>query len=237
MMIVNEALGENGQGGGGTLGNLMDSLGIPMDGSLGYYENTIGVLSLLQQLKDAGWDNPGGTKTNFSDWKKIIKVEAITEQITILNNAAGSNNVTPEFKETNSFLYKGKSEGFRILISMKNISSVLEYAFIIGHEINHSITDYFRNDFYKAINSTPNSATSRDAYGFFQEYNSYNWEKRLGNSNILNAFDTTYSRHGPGCHAGGINWGYSQTAIDVVKNNLNNLNKAWSIFYNNNLKK
>jgi hypothetical protein len=185
-------------------------------------------LSLWQQLKKAGWADPTHTKTKFSDWEKIIKTDSISELISVLNNAGDSNNVTPDFRETNSFLYKGKSEGFRILISMRNISSVLEYAFIIGHEVTHSIFGYFRDDFYKTIKSTPNNATSRHAFSFFNEYNSYNWEMKMGNPNVVNAWDTTYSKHGPNVPLAGR----PQNAIDVVQNNLNSLNRAWSIFYN-----
>jgi len=226
----------NSSSGGGGIGGIKvtDQASIIFfQGYFGSGGSVDGIFSMLDQLIEAGWKDPLNTKANFNDWKQIITTGAISELISVLNSAAGSDNVTPDFRETNSFLYKGKSEGFRILISMRNISSVLEYAFIIGHEVTHSITNYFRDDFYKTIKSTPNNTTSRDAFSFFHEYNSYNWEMKMGNSNIRNAFDTTYSKHGPACNAGGIFFGYPQPAIDVVQSNLNNLNTAWSIFYNN----
>jgi len=191
------------------------------------------LFSMVEQLKEAGFDNPANTKANFGDWSKIIKTDAVSELVTVLNSAAGSESVIPKFKETTSFLYKGHSEGFQVLISMKNISSVLEYAFIIGHELTHSVTGYFRDDFYKSINSNSNSATSRMAFGFFDEYNSYSWEVNMGNSQYTSAWDITYKRHGPDSK-----YSYhSQSAVDIVKQNLASINNAWTNFYNNHLKR
>lgn len=68
---------------------------------------------------------------------------------------------------------------------------------------------------------------------FFDEYNSYNWEMKIGNLSIKNSFDTTYSKHGPNCYAGDMFVGYTQNAIDIVKKNLSNLDRGWLQFYNN----
>jgi len=234
-MSTNYAGNEGGGGGGGTLtiGNITGAaFGFLQDFFLN--GNSVNALfSMIDQLKAIGFKDPSNTSTTFGDWEKIIKADSISELISVLNNAEGSNNVTPDFRETTNFLFKGKSDGFQILINMKNISSVLEYAFIIGHELNHSIFGYFRDDFYKTINSNPNNGTSRSAFGFFNEYNSYNWEMKMGNKEYKSAWDITYRRHGPDSK-----YSYhSQISIDLVQQNLNSLNKAWIRFYNKNLKK
>ena len=194
-----------------------------------------GLFSVVEQLKKIGFKNPTNDKITFMDYEKIIKTDAIKELLGVYYSASGSKeDQEMNFKEVNSKLFKGRSLGSKILISPNNISNALDYFFTIGHEINHSIMDYFKDTFYETIKSTPNSKISRDAFDYYGEYNSYNWEGKLGNNpKGINALDVTYSKHGPEC----ILVGYPQPSIDVVTNNVLKLDKAWSIFYNNNQKK
>ncbi|REC50403.1 RHS repeat domain-containing protein [Chryseobacterium pennipullorum] len=190
------------------------------------------LFEFIKQLKKVGIEDPVNGKPAFTDHEKIMKTGFISDvagRLFVAGNTSADSKIF--FKETNSFLYKGKSNGFEILISMKNISSPLEYAYIIGHELNHSITHYFQETFYDTIKSNKNNRTSRDAFGYFNEYISYSWETKMGNPNISNSWDYTYRQHG--AERIPANFRYSQSSIMRVQDNLNNLMRAYMQFYNN----
>lgn len=195
------------------------------------------LFNVVEQLKKVGFEDPVNDKIIFSDYIKIIQTEAIIELLDVYYIASGSKKEQKmKFTEVNSKLFKGRSRGSEILLSSNNILNVLEYFFTIGHEINHSIMDYFRNSFYETIKSTPHSPIARAAFDYFGEYNSYSWENRLGNPEVSDVWVVTCKKHGPDRKVGDLYIGYSQPSIDVVKNNLIKLEKAWSIFYKNNSK-
>jgi len=197
-----------------------------------------GLFSVIEQLKKVGFKDPSNDKASFSDYKKIIQTDAIKELLNVYFNVSKSEEGQEvKFTQVQSSLYKGRSLGSEILISLNNISNVLDYFFTIGHEMNHSIMDYFRGNFYETLKSTSNSIITRNAFEYFGEYNSYSWENRLGNPKVLDAWAVTYSKHGPDRKVGDLYIGYPQQSIDVVKNNLFKLERAWSTFYNSNLKK
>ncbi|MCQ4142714.1 hypothetical protein, partial [Chryseobacterium sp. EO14] len=231
-----------GNGGGSSASGGMTFTGTSMIQFLqGFFGNggSVGALfSVIEQLKKAGFKDPANDKATFNDYKKIIKTDAISELLGVYYNASKTKEgYEYGFIEVKSSLFKGRADGGKMLISPKNISNVLDYFFTIGHEMNHSIMGYFRNTFYETINSTPNSPTARSAFDYFGEYNSYSWEQRLGNPDVSDAWKVTYSKHGPGLKIQDLYIGYPQQSIDVVKNNLIRLERAWSVFYNNNLKK
>lgn len=164
VMIVNTALGNDGQGGGATIGQIMDGLGFEASGNIDYLVASIGVLNLRQQLIDAGWDNPESTIAKFDDWNKIIKTDAISTLISKLYIVGGYKPGDRGLiaKETTNRFFHGKSSGFDLSLKVGKIS-VLEYGYTIGHEINHSISFYFRDRFFETISSDRNNNTARSA--------------------------------------------------------------------------
>ncbi|WP_050379275.1 DUF6443 domain-containing protein [Chryseobacterium sp. Hurlbut01] len=231
----NAYIDAGGSGGGGsgtlTIGNLT-SIGI-----LQNYFLTGGsvssLFSFVDQLEKAGLKNPANTNAKFSDWEKIIKTDEISNLISKLyivgNYQPG--NLGIQFIESSSFLFHGKSNGFKILLNASKGRSVLDYAFTIGHEINHSITFYFRDKFFETINTTKNNPTARDAFSYFSEYVSYSWESNIGNPNVQNALEYTYSKHGANNLPDIIR--YPAAAINKFIDNKNIIMKAYWNYYNN----
>ncbi|GEJ45535.1 hypothetical protein [Chryseobacterium sp. ON_d1] len=196
----------------------------------------IGALfSMVEQLKKVGWSDPVNTIASFEDWNKIIKTDEISGLISKLYSVGGykPGDRGIKFIETKNFLFHGKSNGFNILVNLSKSPSVLEYSFIIGHEVGHSITHYFRDIFFDNIKSNKNSPTARDAFSYFSEYISYSWESRIGNQNIKDPLDYTYNKHGakqiPDIFR------YPEAAINKFNNNFNIIMKAY-LNWNNSIK-
>ncbi|KPH13817.1 hypothetical protein AMQ68_09790 [Chryseobacterium sp. ERMR1:04] len=142
-----DAEGENKEGKDTTTpqGNLSFSSKMGIRFLQSYFSggNSVDYLFLfVNQLKKAAFSDPVNDKASFDNYKKIITIESISD---IMGRLLIAGNTKPDeevrFKETNSFLYNAKSNGFEILISSRNLSSVLEYAFTIGHELTHFILD------------------------------------------------------------------------------------------------
>ena len=223
---------KSGKGKNVTVGDIARSFGISL-GDLDSFIRLGAILSFREQLIRGGFDSPEKTKASFGDWKKIIKTEEIAGLIstlyTIGNYKSGERDI--KFNETDNFLFHGKSNGFDILLNLSKNTSVLEYGYIIGHEINHSITFYFRDIFFETINSNKNRPVAREAFSYFSEYISYSWEVKVGNLQIQNSLDYTYSKHGaknlPDIAR------YPESAINTFTNNINVIMKAYSNWYNN----
>jgi Predicted membrane protein len=204
-----------------------------LQGFFGSGNSVGGLFSIIEQLKTAGFYDPINTKAKFDDWKKIINTDEISRLISRLY-AVGGYKVGDKgltFTETKSFLFHGKSNGFNILLKASGDTNVLTYFFTIGHEINHSITFYFRDIFFETIKSNANNRTARDAFDYFSEYVSYSWESRIGNPNVQNPLDYTYSKHGASNLPDIVR--YPQVAIDKFINNKNIIMRAYWNFYNN----
>jgi RHS repeat-associated protein len=223
---------EKGSGGGShtTIGDMMRGLGVNPSGNMDYYQAVLGVLSLRQQLIDAKLDP--GSKAKFSDWEKIIKIGVIQDLISKLYKIGGykSGDRGLIFKETTNKFFHGKSNGFDILIKTPN-KDVLDYAFTIGHEIDHSITFYFRDTFFEAIHSNVNNGTARGAFDYFTEYVSYSWEASVGNPDIQDPLTYTYNKHG----ASNVPelFRHPKENIEKFKSNQNIIMKAYWKWYNN----
>ena len=225
--------GSSGGGGGSstTIGDIMKGFGIEL-GNLDSFMQMSAVLNFRQQLINAGFKNPESILANFNDWNKIIKTEAISTLISKLYKAGGykAGDKGISFTETTNSFFHGKSSGFDLLLKSGKLS-VLEYAFTIGHEINHSITFYFRDTFFETIHSNRNNNTARGAFDYFSEYVSYSWEATAGNSKIQDPLEYTYSKHG----ASNIPdlFRYPETVINKFNDNKNTIMKAYWNWYNN----
>ncbi|MCS4300656.1 RHS repeat-associated protein [Chryseobacterium sp. BIGb0232] len=187
-----------------------------------------GLFSLVEQLKNAGFKDPANTKAKFEDASKISKISAISDLVSILNYVAkqpiGSNVF---FEKTNSWMIDGQSRGYKILLNVDNIDSILELAYVIGHETNHSITDYFRSTFYETVGS--NGPMGRNALGYFTELISYSWEEKWGNTRKnMSASDYTYYMHGPNSPSELLR--HNQNEVDLINKNMKTLLNLYNKF-------
>jgi len=189
-----------------------------------------GFNSLRDQMINAGIDKPESIKASFSDANKLLNAGVFGNLNNILNYVAKQKEGSKVFfEETNRDDIIGKSEGYRILLNMSKINNVLFLGYVIGHEMVHSITDYFSTSFYEIVGSKGKIASN--AFGYFSEYVSYSWEEVMGNSAISpNAKDYTYRVHGPNAKQAKAR--YEQVSIDMVNNNLIQLLRMYNKFVN-----
>ena len=220
-----------GGGGGSSTGGMTFTGTSTIQFLQGFFGNggSVGALfSFIEQLKNAGFKDPANTKPKFEDASKISKISAISDLVSILNYVAkqpAESNIF--FEKTNNWMVDGQSQGYKILLNVGNIDSVLELAYVIGHETNHSITDYFRNIFYETVGSK--GPMGRNALGYFTELISYSWEEKWGNTRRnMNASDYTYYMHGPNSPSELLR--HSQNEVDLVKKNMKTLLNLYNKF-------
>jgi len=80
--------------------------------------SAVGLLSIVQQLKNAGFKDPVNTKAKFDD--------ALKDLVSILNYIA-KQPVTSNiyFEKTTNWLIDGQSMGYKILLNMNNIKKCI----------------------------------------------------------------------------------------------------------------
>lgn len=225
IMIMNSALGNDGEGGGSstTIGNIMKGFGVEL-GSLDSFMQMSFVLNLRQQLINAAMDPDA--KANFNDWNEIIKTEAISTLISKLYKVGGykQGDRGINFKETTSIFFHGKSSGFDLLVKSGKLS-ILEYAFTIGHEMTHSFTDlHFQNSFYNIYSDRDGRYMRNQTYTFFKEVIGIGWEinhgiTRYGNLNDINAVRKYYNQ-------------IDVRAMDKIQPYIRLLQSEWQKVYN-----
>ncbi|KFF20869.1 hypothetical protein IW22_11165 [Chryseobacterium sp. JM1] len=219
-------------GGGSTSGLSFTSLSgiIFAQAYFGNAGSVSSLFSMVDQLKQAGFDDPANTKAKYEQAPKLLSVGLLSDLNSILNVVAKQNpKASVFFKETKRRDIVAKAEGYRILLNMDNISNVLEFSYAIGHEINHSITYYFLPQFYEVIGRKGRNESN--AFGYFSEFISYSWDEKWGNPKISNAKDYLYRVHGP--EAKNVKARYEQISIDIVNNNIGNLIQGYNVFINN----
>lgn len=227
-LIAMRTAGGSGGGGSSTMiGDLMRSVGITL-GSLESFMQMNVVLSLRQQLVEAGFKNPEITAAKFEDALKMLSVKEISRLGDVLNHVANQEKGSKVyFKETKISAIKGKSNGYEILLNIKNIKNILELGYIVGHEIGHSIDFYFRPTFFEIVGS--HGRIANNAFSYFSEYMSYSWEEKWGSTSISpNAKSYTYRVHGPDSPLEDAR--YPQQSIDLVNSNLNTIMKYYNKF-------
>lgn len=133
-----------------------------------------GFNSLRQELISAGWDNPEKTKANFGNYVDLIM------KVPTLNNLYDLTEA--KFKKVESKLTDGHVPPFssNVEISMNNIDNILEYAYVIGHELNHVVDNIY--NWKPFLQIVPHTGQTANAFTIFSEYRSYSWEKKLGNN-------------------------------------------------------
>src|SRR5690606_26600502 len=170
-----------------------------MDGADAHYNNGTYTPSsqggLFLELLAIGYNDPAGTTPTGADVDKVSTLPSIQNLVGLLNSVANVSGKSVTFMCTDIIGLKGYSRGFVIDLNLKNIDSILELAFVMGHEINHSITAYFKSNYQKFFNST--GPLTENSFGYFSEYISYSWEHRMGNAKIINTWDYVYNIHGP----------------------------------------
>ncbi|NML56722.1 hypothetical protein HHL20_05135 [Chryseobacterium sp. RJ-7-14] len=220
VMIVNTALGNDGQGGGATIGQIMDSLGFEASGSIDYFAASIGVLNLKQQLVDAGWDNPERKTAEFNDWTKLVdKVPMLSNLYAISKN--------PTFNEVKNCpsCPQGEEKGSLIDINMLKISNILTYGYTIGHEVVHAFVQLNSSSFMEAMGRR--SSISSRGLQFYKEYASYSWEISVGNLNIKDVWQYSVDNYGPKAKRPQ----YFDSEIQFIQERKTNLNSVFNKLY------
>ncbi|WP_312177616.1 hypothetical protein, partial [Chryseobacterium sp.] len=217
------AVNQNSGGGSFTVGELAQKVGITL-GSLESIMQINAVLSLRQQLINAGWDYPEDRSAKFDDWWKLVsskEIPALNELYTKTNN--GKNKL--KFIENPSLNTPGRADIDIIQINMSKNKNLLEYAFTIGHEMTHSFTDlHFRDKFYEIYTDRDGRVMRENTYGFFKEVIGLGWEINHGSTRYSGLNDVQAVRKY-----------YPQIdvrAIKKVQPYLNLLQQAWQKSYN-----
>ncbi len=226
MMIVNQSLGDNGQGGGGTMGGLIDAVGIAMDGSISSYESSIGVISLWQQLVDAGWNDPLKDKANFADIytlvKKIPSLSVIYDKFTKERSVRFQNGGT---KFPGQYLQQTNIIAF----DMNQITNILQFAFTGGMKCYNLHDAYYINSGLREYFGKTTLGTA--AISLYGEYRSYTWMNSVGyqdsKGNSINVLNVVkyYSQQLDRETKSNI----GSRAYEILLQNLNMLNNKYKI--------
>ena len=133
-----------------------------------------GLFSLVQQLKDAGWNDPANTKAKFGDYVDLVekvpelnKLWELTNPIVVLVNAS-------------TFRARVPGMGRKIEVNKNTLGSILEYAFDFGHEMNHVYDNYY--NLGPVLEILPKTAQRTNVFTIFSEFRAYSWENRGGNN-------------------------------------------------------
>jgi RHS repeat-associated protein len=181
---------KSGGGGGGsfksgtTVGGIMAALGINMANNEESFQQIIGGMNLWQQLVIAGFKNPEKTKAYFGDYVSLItKVPALSDLYDL---------TAAKFKLVEKTLIDGHVPPFSkdVEIAMSNIDNILEYGYVIGHELNHVVDNIYNWEPFLEI--VPHTGQTANVFTILSEYRSYSWEKKLGNDiDILKKIEYT----------------------------------------------
>ena len=215
---------KSGNGKNVTVGDIVRSFGISL-GDLDSFIRLGTILSLREQLVNAGFENPESIKAKFNDISTLVgKVPALAELFKITK---------AEFIDNTGGDCPNNTEFYRIWINMNNAKNILSLAFTAGHEMNHSFGDlFFRDKFGEITRQSKSSKPFQNSFGFFQEVMGLSWEIKFGSQRYGNRSDFKAAEfyYGPG----GL--GYSQKSVDTVGNYLYELKAAWNFIYQSKLK-
>jgi hypothetical protein len=221
-MIVNTALGNDGQGGGATIGQIMDGLGFEASGNIDYLVASIGVLNLRQQLIDAKLSPDA--KASFGDWEKLVNSTNIPS-LNELYKKTISGGYKLNVSENSSLPTPAKAEFEKIQVNMNKIKNLLDYAFTLGHEMTHSFTDlHFRSRFFELYDIRNGQQMRDHTYSFFKEVVGVGWEINLGETRYGGLNDVNAARkYYPQIMKG---------AKDQIEPYLKLLQREWQKVYN-----
>lgn len=225
-------------GSGGSLKKLnayLDAYG--SIGGGGGFSNADYINNLIyNQLVNAGVNNPATTIAQYSDIKKILQIDVIKTLVDLLAKVSKAKEGSKiEFVKTNNPWILGHSLGYTIELNFNKQLSVLQMAYVIGHEIVHSISDYFRAEYLDLVKSHGPLGTG--SWGYFTEYISYSWDYKMGSPFVFDAWDYTYCQHGPNEELKKTlpkevydRYRYPQETVDFINTNLPGVMKAYNKF-------
>ncbi|BFO66522.1 RHS repeat domain-containing protein [Chryseobacterium sp. KCF3-3] len=225
MMVETKALGNDGQGGGGaiSIGEILESVGLELNGDISSYMEANVILNLREQIGE-DFPNPEKMKAKYDDWKKLVssnKSSSLSELYKITKT---------EFREDSNINSPGVTRGNTVFINMKHNPNVLYYAFTLGHEMyGHVFANMFFKSKFSEITRVPES--SPRSFNFFQEVMGLQWEMSVGATRY-----TKYNNQDPfksaAFYYGPAGQGHEQSVIDLVGKNINRLMYEWKIIYN-----
>src|SRR5690606_26044748 len=207
------------------LHSYMDATGSTSDGNGMYSFSGSGVTfgDLLSQIvNNTQWKNPATDAAKFGDWKVLVeKVPVLRELYSITN---------PEFCEDTSINSAAITSGKDIFINPNNLTNILRYAFIIGHEMNHSFANQFFKKEFSIITGMPIS--SQRAYGFFTEVMGISWEMQYGSTRYSGSSGFEAASFYYGIRENNPFGRYNQNIINFVEPFMNRLILRWRQIYN-----
>jgi len=134
-----------------------------------------GLFSMVEQLEKAGFKDPANTKAKFGDYVNLIeKVPELNKLFTLTN---------PIFVLVQATMFRARVPGMgrKIEVNKNSLGSVLQYAFDIGHEMNH-VYDNFYN-LGPVLEILPRTSQRTNVFTIFSEFRAYSWESRGGKGN------------------------------------------------------
>ena len=177
------------------------------------------IVSLIDQLENAGWHNPISIKAKYEDKNALLeKVPALAELFHITKTA---------FKEDFKMNSPAITNGQIVRINMNKIPNILSYAFFLGHEMyGHVFANLFFKSKFSEITKIPESSTR--AFSYFQEIMGIQWEMSMGSTRYGNrtASDAASFFYGPN------GAGHEQSIIDRVGKDIDRLMFEWKLQYN-----
>lgn len=136
-----------------------------------------------------------------------------------------------EFMENNNITNSAETVGKVVYLKMSDISSLLSYAYTLGHEMNHVFDNIFFKDKFSEItkNYDQRSNPFLKSFGFFKETAGLSWEMQMGNTKWcgLNGYESASFYYGPN----GLDK-YSQGTINNLGPYMGQLNWSRQIIYN-----
>ncbi|MBW8361005.1 MAG: hypothetical protein K0M56_02320, partial [Kaistella sp.] len=187
-----------------------------------YFDNggsALKLLSLVDQLKKADWEDPINTKAEFEDYIDLVnKVPALAELFKM--TGAG-------FREDFSINNAAVTREQTIFVNINNISNILSYAMTLGHEMyGHVFANIFFKSKFSEVTNVPQS--SPRSFNFFQEVMGVSWEISMGETRYgnISAWEATSKYYGPN----GMR--HEQSIINRVNKDFNRLLYEWKNIYN-----
>ena len=131
---------------------------------------------LRAEFQEAGMDPD--SKASFEDHKELIKklpsLKEIADQIEYYTVS------TDELKSR----LGGEASGNNIIINTKTLTTKLNYAFTLGHELFHVFDTFYNgSNFLKVLGKQPNGVLARR---YYMEERAYNWENEHGKNHNIN---------------------------------------------------
>lgn len=161
---------------------------------------------LRNEFEGTGMDPDGDAI--FCDYEELIeKLPTLktmldkTKSTFHINDELGKGVDGKQVKETN-----------RIDINTTELSTKLNYAYTLGHEMLHVFDSMY--NYTTIMNVLGKTTNGSHGYKFYKEYRSFMWEYNLGNKINVSSYLKNYI------------FDFNKSGVDKVYNNLNKLNSS-----------